>query len=116
MQPIDLFITSYLRPEFTQKTLEYLKERTHYPYLTFLIDNGRNEHLKDKVDFYIGISKNVGIMSAWNIAAQLAASEYFITSDNDIYVPDLSEIAYENPKEGEGFGELKIPCWLASVI
>ena len=116
MQPIDLFITSYLRPEFTQKTLEYLKERTHYPYRTFLIDNGGNEHLKDKVDFYIGISKNVGIMSAWNIAAQLAASEYFITSDNDIYVPDLSEIAYENPKEGEGFGELKIPCWLERMV
>ncbi len=89
MQQIDIFITSYLRPQFTGETLRYLKERTHYPYRTFLIDNGGNEEHKDKVDFYIGMSKNVGIMSAWNIAAQLTESGYLITSDNDIYVPDL---------------------------
>ena len=108
MKPIDLFITSYLRPEFTQKTLEYLKERTKYPYRTFLIDNGGNEHLKDKVDFYIGMSKNVGIMSAWNIALELAESEYFITSDNDIYVPDLTVGA---PVPISGF-----PCWLERMV
>ena len=119
MQPIDIFITSYLRPEFTQKTLEYLKERTKYPYRTFLIDNGGNKHLKDKVDFYIGMSKNVGIMSAWNIAAQLAESEYFITSDNDIYVPDLRMVSGQNSVYPKGsaidISQLQ-PCWLERMV
>ncbi len=88
-KPIDIFITSYLRPAYTEQTIKYLRERTTYPYRLFLIDNGGNEHLRDKVDFYIGMSQNVGIMAAWNIALALAESEYFITSDNDIYVPDL---------------------------
>lgn len=87
--PIDIFICSYLRPEYTGKTLQYLKERTRYSYRLFLIDNGDNEQFKDQVDYYIGMSKNLGVMVAWNIASQLAESEYFITSDNDIYVPDL---------------------------
>lgn len=86
---IDIFITSYLRPEYTGETLRYLKERTNYPHRIFLIDNGGNEEHKDKVDYYIGMSKNVGIHTAWNMALSMAASEFFITSDNDIYVPAL---------------------------
>jgi len=86
---IDIFITSYLRSEYTGQTIKYLKERTKYPYRLFLIDNGGNEQFKDQVDYYIGMSKNVGIHAAWNMALALAESEYFITSDNDILVPDL---------------------------
>jgi GT2 family glycosyltransferase len=86
---IDIFITSYLREKYTGETLRYLKERTHHPYRTFLIDNGGNEIHKDKVDYYIGLSKNIGIHAAWNMALSLAEGEFFITSDNDIYVPDL---------------------------
>lgn len=89
MNSIDIFITAYLRPQFTAETLRYLKERTKYSYRVFLIDNGGNEAFKDKVDYYIGMSKNVGIHAAWNIALSLAESKYFITSDNDIFVPDL---------------------------
>ena len=89
MKPIDVFICAYLRPQFTSETLRYFKERTKYPYRLFFIDNGGNEQFKDQVDFYIGMSKNMGIMAAWNIALELAESEYFITSDNDIYVPQL---------------------------
>jgi cellulose synthase/poly-beta-1,6-N-acetylglucosamine synthase-like glycosyltransferase len=89
MKPVDIFITAYLRPQLTEQTLAYLKERTTYPHRVFLIDNGGNEMLKDQVDYYIGMSKNIGIHAAWNIALAMAESEYFITSDNDIYVPDL---------------------------
>lgn len=89
MKPVDIFITAFLRPELTKKTLEYLKERTKYPHRVFLIDNGGNQEFRDEVDYYIGMSKNVGIHAAWNIALSMAESEYFITSDNDIYVPDL---------------------------
>ena len=90
MNKIDIFITAYLRPLFTLNTIAYLKERTKYPYRLFVIDNGGNIVVKEKADYYIGMSKNLGIHAAWNIASQLAESEYFITSDNDIYVPDLS--------------------------
>lgn len=34
-------------------------------------------------------NKNLGVHAGWNLALSLAESEYFITSDNDIYVPDL---------------------------
>ena len=37
----------------------------------------------------INLSRNAGVTAAWQIAQSLAESEYFITSDNDIYVPDL---------------------------
>lgn len=88
MKPIDIFITTYLRTELTGKTLAYLRERTNFPHRVFLIDNGGNECFKSEVDYYIGLSKNIGIHAAWNLALSLAESEYFITSDNDIYVPD----------------------------
>jgi glycosyltransferase involved in cell wall biosynthesis len=86
---IDLFICSYLRQLFTGQTIKYLKERTKTPYRLFLIDNGGNEEFKDQVDYYISLEPNMGIHAAWNTALALAESEYFITSDNDIYVPDL---------------------------
>lgn len=93
MKPIDIFITAYQRSELTMNTLQYLRERTTYPYRIFLIDQGGNEGHKDKVDYYIGLSKNVGIHAAWNMALALAESEYFITTDNDIYVPDLTDLS-----------------------
>ena len=37
----------------------------------------------------INMSKNAGVTAAWQTALSLAESDYFITSDNDIYVPDL---------------------------
>lgn len=89
---VDIFITAYLRPQFTQQTIRYLHERTKSPYRLWLIDQGGN---KD-VHFFGGqhaeritLSRNVGIHAAWNIALSMAESEYFITSDNDIYVPDV---------------------------
>ena len=89
MKPLDIFITAYSRTNYTSETLRYLKERTRYPHRVFLIDNGGNMEFKDQVDFYIQLRPNMGIHAAWNIAMELAESDYFITSDNDIYVPDL---------------------------
>lgn len=94
-KPIDIFITSFLRQFYTQKTIEYLYERTKYPFRLFVIDNGGNEEVLDeaikqkKVFMVIRPNANMGIHAAWNTALALAESDYFITSDNDIYVPDL---------------------------
>jgi len=44
---------------------------------------------KDKIFLRIKLIPNSGVHAAWNIALSMAESEYFITSDNDIYVPDL---------------------------
>src|ERR1700756_3735150 len=106
MKPIDIFITTYMRPELTWKTLFYLKQRTQYPHRVFLIDNGGNDIYKDKVDYYIGLSKNMGIHAAWNIAASLAESEYFITSDNDILVPDTRDIHPDGAMVDDWLGQM----------
>ncbi len=96
---IDIFLASYLRPQYTGETIRYLRERTKYPYRLFLLDNGGNEQYENQVDYYIGFSKNMGIHALWNTALALAESEYFITSDNDIYVPDLT--GYTDLQEGD---------------
>lgn len=105
MKPIDIFICAYLRPMFTEQTIIYLKERTKYPYRLFIIDNGGNENItetyKDDIFMTIKLSKNAGVTAAWQIAQSLAESEYFITSDNDIYVPDTG---------------VETGCWLEMLI
>lgn len=88
---IDIFITTYQRQEFTRNTIKFLKERTKTPFRLFLIDNGGNEEFASEVDHYISLKDNFGIHPAWNIALALADSEYFITTDNDIYVPNYDD-------------------------
>lgn len=110
MKPIDIFICAYHRPMFTEQTIVYLKERTKYPYRLFLINNGGNDKIakvyKDEIFMTINLSRNAGVTAAWQIALSLAESDYFITSDNDIYVPDLispSDSIYNN-------------CWLTQLV
>ena len=86
---VDIFITAYLRDKYTQQTLWYLRNRTKYPHNTILIDNGRNSYFEDLTNLVITPNRNIGIHAAWNIALSLAETKYFITSDNDIYVPKL---------------------------
>lgn len=95
MQPIDIFIGSYLRAQYTDKTIEYLLNRTNYPYRLFLIDQGGNQEIyekyKDKIFLYIKLSQNIGVHAMWNLSLSLAESNYFITTDNDIFAPDLKD-------------------------
>lgn len=92
-EPIDIFITAYLRQHYTRKTVEYLYERTKHPFRLFIINQGGNDELIKELDekLFLGLNltHNVGIHAAWNLALSMAESEYFITSDNDIYVPNL---------------------------
>lgn len=119
-QPIDIFITCYLRQAYTAKTLEYLFERTVYPFRLFIIDQGGNDEVvevaRDKIFQVISLRPNAGIHAAWNVALALAESEYFITSDNDIYVPDLRNVYYHS--KGSALRDVSTsmenskPCWL----
>jgi len=94
-KPVDIFICCYLRQFYTEKTINYLIERTKHPYRLFVIDNGGNKEVleeankQNKLFLSIHSSYNVGIHAIWNMAMSLAESEYFITTDNDIYAPDL---------------------------
>src|SRR3990167_1070749 len=92
-EPIDIFITCFLRQAYTEKTLSYLFERTKYPFRLFIIDNGGNDEvlnaIKDKIFLRVKLMPNAGIHAAHNVALALAESDYFITSDNDIFCPDL---------------------------
>lgn len=118
MKPIDIFITAYLRPKFLEQTIKYLVERTITPYRLFVINQGADPGVDfvasnlfgSKVFMTINLSKNVGIHAAWNIAAAMAESDYFITSDNDIYVPDLGRVPVDQP------GMEKDKDWLARMI
>lgn len=93
-EPIDIFITCYLRQAYTEKTLTYLFERTKHPYRLFIIHQGGNdavlEACKDKIFLRVDLKPNSGIHAAHNISLSIAESEYFITCDNDIYAPDLN--------------------------
>lgn len=93
-KPIDIFVCAYMRSSFTEKTLEYLSERTKYPYRLFLINNGGNDEIAKVYDkdifMTINLNRNAGVTAAWQIALSLAESDYFITTDNDIYVPDTN--------------------------
>lgn len=92
---IDIFITAYLRQYYTEQTIEYLTLRTTHPYRIFVINNGGNdevinESIRQNVTFLsLNMSHNVGIHAAWNLSLAMAESDYFITSDNDIFVPNL---------------------------
>jgi GT2 family glycosyltransferase len=90
--PIDIFITTYLRQDFAKECVQYLTERTNTPYKLTIIDNGGNEWAKNdsRVHRYIPLYEavgNSGVHWAWNTALALADSEYFITTDPDLLVP-----------------------------
>lgn len=96
MNKIDIFITSYQREKLTRETLDYLFARTTTPFRVWLLDQGITNAAMYTIHrtqwprlMYVGLEQNLGIHAAWNMALALAESEYFITSDNDIFVPDL---------------------------
>ena len=82
----------------TEKCLTYLNNRTKYPYRLFVIDNGstdgtdellRTWEKKGTIFHWVRMSKNVGVHAGWNLSLGLVMSKYFITADNDLYLPDL---------------------------
>lgn len=110
-KPIDIWMVTYQRKELTENSINYLNTRTHYPYRLFVVDNhstdGTGEMLDQmeedgRVFLSVRLSRNVGIHMAHNIGLSLVDSNYCISSDNDIYVPDLKE------RDGK--------CWLEQLV
>lgn len=123
MKPIDIFITAYLRQFYTEQTINYLCERTTVPFRLFVIDQGGNDEVIEaagnRIFQVIKLRPNAGIHAAWNTALALAESEYFITSDNDIFVPDLRRIAFNKDAVGPSYFESNSddqPCWLTRLV
>lgn len=111
LKPIDIWMVAYQRKEMTENAINYLCTRTDYPYRLFVVDNhstdGTHEMLqkmeKDgRVFLSVRLSRNVGIHMAHNIGLALVDSDYCISTDNDIYVPDLRE------RDGA--------CWLTHMV
>lgn len=105
--PIDIWMVTHQRKELTENAINYLRVRTDYPYRLFVIDNNSTDGtdgfleqaVKDsRVYLWVKISRNVGIHMAHNIGLSLVASDYCISTDNDIYVPKLK------------------PCWLTQMV
>jgi len=123
---IDIFITTYLREDFVQECLKYLIDRTTTPYRITVIDNGGNEWVEGvKGIRYVPLWKsvgNAGIHYAWNTALSLAEGKYFITTDPDLLVPDLSDVGEyesEGKKQWVNLSEhdnLKSADWLQRLI
>jgi GT2 family glycosyltransferase len=110
-KPIDIFITTYERQHFAKECVEYLYARTRTPFKLTIIDNGGNEWAEtdSRVQRYVPLHRvfgNTGVHFAWNVAVSLADSEYFITSDPDLLVPDLDPI---EGSTGEG-------DWLSRMV
>ncbi len=110
-KPIDIWLVTFQRKELTQNVINYLYARTDYPYRLFVVDNHSTDGTellleqmeKDgRVFLSLRLSKNVGIHMAHNIGLALVDSDYCISSDNDIYVPDLRE------RDGK--------CWLTQMV
>jgi GT2 family glycosyltransferase len=106
-EPIDIWMVSYQRKEMTCNAINYLFTRTKHPYRLFVVDNNSTDGtIKDlerfekdgRVFLTVKLSRNVGIHMAHNIGLSLVNSELCVSTDNDIYVPDLD------------------PCWLTQLI
>lgn len=110
-KPIDIWMVTYQRKDITANAINYLATRTDYPYRLFVIDNnstdGTYEMLKEmekdgRVFLVVNLSRNVGIHMGHNIGLSLVDSEFCISTDNDIFVPDLRE------RDGK--------CWLTQLV
>jgi len=98
----DIFITSFFRKDFTEKTLQYIYDRTEKnTYNIHLYDNGSD---KETRDFLYGLlekseitsltldSRNTGCLYNKGIyhMMALASSAYYVISDNDVFPPKLT--------------------------
>lgn len=85
--PIDIVMVTYEREEFTKNTFSHLRTRTRTPYRIIQVDNGSNRQYFGG-DVVIKLNNNFGLEVATNCAMNFVESEFVVTIDNDILVPE----------------------------
>jgi len=120
--PVTILVTSFNRLELLKKTIQYINERTFYPFRIIVIDNNSVDGSKDflktakvygKIFDYIFLEENIGQSKALNIGfaeiqkwevgedrPKRPSHKYFCTTNEDIYPPLFS---YKN-------------CWLTQMV
>jgi glycosyltransferase involved in cell wall biosynthesis len=98
---IDIYITSWLRPDFLSKTIDLLTERTTpNSYQLHVFDNASDEETKGLLLSYFNSglikslhldSRNTGCLynKAVFHAMTESTSEYYVVTDNDVYPPKI---------------------------
>ncbi len=118
-QPIDILMTTYFRKDFTKKCLDYLIERTKYPFRMIVVDNGSTDGTRELLQDYekqypaifkrvILLNENKGLQASKMIGMDYVESEYFVNTDNDVLPPllepdwlsQLLDIIKRNPNYG----------------
>lgn len=119
---IDIVLVTYQRKELTERCLRYINERTRVPYRIFVVDNAstdgtvemlRNLEADNKIYMGVYLGRNLGIHMGWNIGASLINSKYFVTMDNDVYVPDYDgkcwlERLYDLMEDNSDYGAIAL--------
>jgi len=97
MKPIDIIMPTCNRLAITRVTIDELHKRIKTPFRLIIVDDastdGTQEYLhqmkkEGKVDV-LRIIENSNICQAYNEGLKFVESEYFVTSQDDITVPDL---------------------------
>jgi len=97
---ISIVMTSYLRLNYTEQTIKYLRERTDTPFRLIVVDNGSDSSTQDMlirgkklglIDDLVLLKENYGIHAAKNIGFSLVhGHDFYVDTDNDIFVPKLT--------------------------
>lgn len=116
--PIPILLTTYNRVDLLKKTINFLNQRTFYPYRIFVGDNGSSDETKNYLkhckvtgeifDYYFS-DTNLGqcklleqlflLMEDYEINRRRPHNKYFVTTQDDLYAPDLGQF-----------------CWLSRMV
>lgn len=95
MKPIDIVLTTWKREPITTLCLASLATNTTFPYRLIIIDNGSERYAQalyeSVADVYHQFDENMGLEYAKNYAMRFVESPFFISTDNDILVPKVSQ-------------------------
>jgi glycosyltransferase involved in cell wall biosynthesis len=88
---VDIVIWTYNRPEYFNRTLSALIERTRSPYRLHFIDDGSTEqYLPHNVaDSILTRRQNAGAFANLMALKGITQSEIIVTVDDDVLVPDV---------------------------
>jgi glycosyltransferase involved in cell wall biosynthesis len=119
LSPVTILVTSFNRLNLLKKTIDLINERTFYPYRIIVIDSNstdgsvsylKNAKVNGKIFDHLLLPDNLGqsralnegfkVMEDWENNHRRPSNDFFITTNEDIYPPMLSQ---EN-------------CWLTQMI